>query len=600
MIAANSDMTVDACPRGSETDTIELPAGTYALSVYGTDEDATATGDLDVTSPLAIHGAGMHASVIDGLASDHAFHVLAPGGPVTLTDLTATNALGAAIWNVDAALTLLRVRVANSALALPPSPAGGGVRNQGGHLALVGCTVEDTFALDGADGGGIASEDGTLSVTGSVIRRNWASNGGGISIHGGSATIASSTIGCFGDDDPYGSGVVECGNGIQIVDGTFGGGIYATGATLEISHTRVSGNTAAVGGGVAMESGELTLTDSVIQGNVAVFPDCHLPAYLCGAGGGLAISGGTATIERSTLTDNHSDGGGGIYVGDWWFAPPPLVSPSVHLSHSALVANRDQEIYAQAGSLTIEDSTVAASPTRYGAIGLMSEGALIDVARSTLGGHRGSELTGSPFGASGPITVAASVLGSADPDQGPVCEATPGYEPAVTSLGHNLAVDASCALADATDLVGDPLLGPLGDYGAGSLARPLLPDSPAIDSGDPSDCPATDQRGAPRPVDGDGDGTAADRSAFEVQCSGPDTDGDGTPDACDNCVDVANPSQSDSDGDGLADACDNCPQLANPDQLDSNGNDWGDACEVFLDGFDSGNTNAWSGTSARP
>jgi hypothetical protein len=77
------------------------------------------------------------------------------------------------------------------------------------------------------------------------------------------------------------------------------------------------------------------------------------------------------------------------------------------------------------------------------------------------------------------------------------------------SLGHNLASDASCGLAGAGDQTAtDPMLGKLEDHGGGSLSYMPLAGSPARDRGDPAYCPSDDQRGAPRPLDGDGDGTA--------------------------------------------------------------------------------------------
>jgi predicted outer membrane repeat protein len=63
----------------------------------------------------------------------------------------------------------------------------------------------------------------------------------------------------------------------------------------------------------------------------------------------------------------------------------------------------------------------------------------------------------------------------------------------------------------------DPLLGDLGNYGGSTQVLPLLPGSAAIDAGDNADCPAQDQRGASRPLDGNGDGTATcDMGAYEV------------------------------------------------------------------------------------
>ena len=62
----------------------------------------------------------------------------------------------------------------------------------------------------------------------------------------------------------------------------------------------------------------------------------------------------------------------------------------------------------------------------------------------------------------------------------------------------------------------DPLLGSLGDNGGFTPTQALGLGSPAIDAGSPNTCPDTDQRGFPRPSDGDLDSVAGcDLGAFE-------------------------------------------------------------------------------------
>jgi hypothetical protein len=60
------------------------------------------------------------------------------------------------------------------------------------------------------------------------------------------------------------------------------------------------------------------------------------------------------------------------------------------------------------------------------------------------------------------------------------------------------------------DSFADPKLGPLANNGGPTLTMALLPGSPAIDTGDTSLAPGTDQRGFSRPA-----GLAADIGAFE-------------------------------------------------------------------------------------
>ncbi|MCH7720171.1 MAG: hypothetical protein IH988_04165, partial [Planctomycetes bacterium] len=112
--------------------------------------------------------------------------------------------------------------------------------------------------------------------------------------------------------------------------------------------------------------------------------------------------------------------------------------------------------------------------------------------------------------------VALNTTATSDPDvSGPF-----------TSQGNNLIGDGtgSTGFTDGvnSDQVGtggspiNPLLGPLQDNGGSTSTHALLTGSPAIDAGNNTGVPATDQRGFARIVDGDLDGTATiDIGAFE-------------------------------------------------------------------------------------
>jgi CSLREA domain-containing protein len=64
ILAANTDSAVDACTGGWFADTITLPAGTYTLTIPGTDEEYNGTGDLDIRDDLTINGDGEGITII--------------------------------------------------------------------------------------------------------------------------------------------------------------------------------------------------------------------------------------------------------------------------------------------------------------------------------------------------------------------------------------------------------------------------------------------------------------------------------------------------------------------------------------------------------
>ncbi|GGA16094.1 DUF4347 domain-containing protein [Okeania sp. KiyG1] len=158
-----------------EDDTIQLTAGaTYNLTISGSDEDAAATGDLDIVAgggEITVISQGEEKAVIDAGGAtginDRVFHVLE-----------------------DAALQLENLEITGGFLA---GSDGGGIYNSG-TISINDSTISGNFG--NTLGGGILNSSGTVSISNSTISDNSASlNGGGISNSFGTANITDSTIG---------------------------------------------------------------------------------------------------------------------------------------------------------------------------------------------------------------------------------------------------------------------------------------------------------------------------------------------------------------------------------------------------------------------
>ncbi len=93
ILSANSDVAIDGCTAGSGADLIQLPAGTYSISVANTagdNEDAGLEGDIDISSQVEIAGESASTTIIDAHQVDRIFHVL-PGADASIHDLTLQN-----------------------------------------------------------------------------------------------------------------------------------------------------------------------------------------------------------------------------------------------------------------------------------------------------------------------------------------------------------------------------------------------------------------------------------------------------------------------------------------------------------------------------
>jgi hypothetical protein len=286
-----------------------------------------------------------------------------------------------------------------------------------------------------------------------------------------------------------------------------GGGIRNLGSVV-MTRVVIRNNTFRRSGGGICNGGTLYLADSdLIQNHAA----------LVGEGGGLLNDPeGVAILERVTVRGNASDtsGGGGIKnLGNM-----SVVESTVSENYSTAdgigaggIANGNP--YGSGASLAVMNSTISGNVTDgfYGGGGISSLGiADVTIASSVIAGNSSTRLLGGGLSnsADSSMTVSNTVVSG---NEGGDCEGM------VTSGGHNIGSDNTCAFNAAGDIYStDPMLGPLADNGGPTRTHALIAGSPAIDTGNASSCPAADQRGAPRPYDGDGDGSAlCDIGAYE-------------------------------------------------------------------------------------
>ncbi len=130
---------------------------------------------------------------------------------------------------------------------------------------------------------------------------------GGGGIYNGFATLTITDSTFSGNTASDGGGIFNYG-ALTIADSNFsgntfddGGGIFNDGGTLTVSDSTVSGNSAAFYGGSIFNHGygTATLTDITISGNSATY------------GGGIANDYGTATVTDCTISGNSARVSGG-------------------------------------------------------------------------------------------------------------------------------------------------------------------------------------------------------------------------------------------------------------------------------------------------
>ena len=350
---------------------ITLQAGTtYNLTLSNaTQENAAATGDLDITTTLhsvTIAGGGS-STVIDasGLTSgnnhDRAFQITGSGVTAIFQDLTIQNGSATDDGSSGASTNPTAqnsTRVGGCILNGAGIDVNGVPVTSGGTITFTNVTVQGCQVLGKGDtqvnahttleawGGGLASI-GTANVTisGSTFTTNSALGGNGGNFNNGDASAAK------------------------------GGSIYFGGGSLAISNSQITSNHAtggkggdspgnqqngggggrAHGAGVFVATGTATIDNTTFESNAAIGGNAGTGQnggnFGGEAGGGGLYMFGTTTVTNSTFHLNSATGGRG---GD-------AFGPDCFGGHIALDggAARGGAILADNGSLTINTATFA-------------------------------------------------------------------------------------------------------------------------------------------------------------------------------------------------------------------------------------------------
>lgn len=425
---------------GTTTNTINVPAGTFTLTLAGKGEDSAATGDLDVNGgALNVNGAGSSASRLDGNQADRVFDL----GPTTPTQFSLE---GATVQN-------------GNAESSPP--------NLGGEGPDIGAGIR-------------VRKNSGLRVTNAIFRNGRAGARGGAI---GMPTSAGSTQ---AGTDPN---IISELTNVTMENNSAGveaGGIFnnrvARLANVIIRDNRVTGLVGNERGGGIANSGDITLTDVIIDANTLA----------AGNGGGIGNRGdpmanifGTIRLNRVTVSDNTAPQGGGIANGNGATA---LLTNTTISGNSATITGGG---FISLGTATLTNVTLTRNP-------------------APTGGGLGT--VGPPAGAANAASTLRNTI-VADNVGGNCLVPPPPFARPPTSGGDNISSDSSCNLTGPGDRNGaDPLLGPLADNGGFTATHALPAGSPAVDRVLNNSCPPpdTDQRGVARPQ-----GARCDVGAYE-------------------------------------------------------------------------------------
>lgn len=349
VIAANVNVARDACVAGAASptvDAINVPSGTYTLTVPEGPPGGSAVGDLDVLDSVVIDGAGARStSVVAGPQPfrDRLFRVF--NGFVTISDLRISGGVtedfggGISVTGNEfdpsaTSLSLARVTLSgNTAEA-----SGGALFSSDAALTLNDTTVTGNTALNNA---GIFHGFGPADIYNSTIARNISTDsGGGATFCNASANIRSSTIALNESANP-GAGISACpGAGVVVRNTIVAGNSTANCAAAGTGSITSGANNLDSGASCGFaKPGDLSNTDPLLgpladnggpTDTLALSP-CS-PAIDAGNSNESADQRGVARPQDGNLDGSLIDDIGAFELQPTECPPPDGAPPALELS----------------------------------------------------------------------------------------------------------------------------------------------------------------------------------------------------------------------------------------------------------------------------
>ena len=529
-------------------DTIAIPAGTYNLTITGVDElcenptyytgtgtptpctgdgsiltpyQATITsdssiGDLDITDDVTITGAGSDLTSIqwaatapdtDPLSGDRIFHVAVAAG--ASANITSVVIEGLTVVNGEVGLTstvAADVCIDNGTGTLIYTPANLNAYDIDDNGATDNdCAIHNIKIDQFRRMGGAIALGGGYSVVLYEDKIPGAASGGGVD-------MGPFPSGKPGEEEGFSIENVTLNDVIVINNwsGADGGGLYSA-APATLNQSKISGNISKANGGGIYNDAVLTISDSLIgkvfdADTATAHPELANPNVGENGGGMFDTGAHTTTILRSAINGNEAIGGGGI---------AGRAGITINITNSTVSGNTGTDVgggITTNGIINLQNVTVANNVATTDAPG---------------GGGGLNSFGGGHFHMRNTLLANNLVSGRTIPLANCGCSGGSPFCPPniMVSQGYNLENGDSCDFAQTGDQINtDPLLVALADNG-GLTETHLIPhsavsgavDSPAVDTGDDSNCPNNDQRISMRPADGNGDGTKnCDIGAFEL------------------------------------------------------------------------------------
>ena len=355
---------------------------------------------------------------------------------------------GGGLWNGTGIMSVTGTTInGNTSTGSGADDGGAGIFNNGGTLMLDTAMVTNNNATGtSGSGGGIFSTAGAVTITTSTLDSNSANRAGGaIEVINGTLTITDSNL--TNNDVDGTAGMPNPGNG---------GALHISGVvTTTISGGTVSNNDAGrEGGGLWNQTGStMTVTNVTLDGNTASGP------AITHGGGAIFNNGGTLNVNNSTLSNNLVDGtlgnGGAIHVKTGTAnIMLSTISGNSSANDGGAIYNNDM--------LNINAATIANNMATANGGGIANNSATTPSLKNTIV-------------ATNTAATGVDVFSTTTP---------------FTSNGYNLVgADATNAFpATATDIEGmNPLLAPLANNGGTTFTHALQTNSPAYNTGAPSD-----------------------------------------------------------------------------------------------------------------